>query len=181
MRIACLVAALLAATQASADSWRMLDDSEFLFQATWDGNALDGRFNEFDVQLDAESGGLTEATLIVTVNLAGADMQDPDMNEAISGDDWFGVAEYPQAAFKSQSIVESGPAQYSAKGELNLKGITRPVEVPFTWSESKGSAEMRGELLIDRTEFNVGSGEWAGDESIGADVRLSFKIKLVAQ
>ena len=180
-RIACVLLTLIASTQAGADEWRMLDDSEFLFEASWEGTALPGRFTAFDVRLDTGDGRFDKASLIVTVDLAGADMDDPDITEAIAGDEWFGVAEYPQARYTSQSIIETAPGEFRAEGELSLKGVTQAVEVPFTWSESSGRAAMSGELVLDRTQFDVGSGEWASDESIGTAVRLSFKIDFVRQ
>ena len=178
MRTVCLLLAMLTAGQAGAERWHMLDDSEFLFESSWEDTPLPGRFNEFDVRLDAETEDLTNATLTVTVDLAGADMDDPDMNEAIAGDEWFAIATYPQAIYTSESIVESAPGEYVASGELDLKGIQRPVIVPFTWSVSDDRAEMSGELTVLRTQFDIGSGEWANDESIGADVRLTFRVLL---
>ena len=180
-RIACLLMTLLATAQGGADEWRMLDESEFLFEASWEGTTLPGRITAFDVRLEIDDGGFATARLVVTVDLAGADMDDPDINEAIAGDEWFGVAEYPQATYTSRSIVETAPDEYRAVGELELKGISQSVEVPFTWTESAGRAEMSGEFVLDRTQFNIGSGEWANDESIGTAVRLSFKVLFLQQ
>ncbi len=181
MRFVFLLSTLLAAAPASADQWRMLDESAFDFEASWEGTALPGRFSEFDVRLDAEASDLTRAMLVVTVDLSGADMDDPDINEAIAGEEWFAVDKHPQATYTSQSIVETAPGEYRATGDLELKGITKSVDVPFTWLDSADGAVMSGELVIDRTRFEIGSGEWANDDSIGFDVRLSFKIVFARQ
>jgi hypothetical protein len=37
---------------------------------------------------------------------------------------------------------------------------------------------MRGELAIDRTRFDVGSGEWSGGDTIGTEVRVRFEVIL---
>lgn len=181
MRAVCLLLTSLIAAPASAEQWRMLDASELLFEASWENTPLPGRFDQFEVQLDGKAEDLTGATLTVTVELAGADMDDPDMNEAIAGEEWFAAVKYPQAVYTSESIDETAPGEYVARGELNLKGIQKPVDVPFTWSVSDDRAEMNGELTVVRTRFDIGSGEWADDESIGFDVRLTFKVLLAQQ
>lgn len=181
MRIARLFSCLLIAAPASADNWRMLEGSELLFEPSWEGTPLPGRFDDFEVTLESNDGGVAGAQLTVTVRLSGADMDDPDMNEAIAGPEWFAVAEHPSAIYTSPSIEETGPDRFIAKGVLELKGVRKSVDVPFAWTESGDRAEMNGELTIDRTEFGVGSGEWASDESIGIEVGLTFKIILARQ
>ena len=80
--------------------------------------------------------------------------------------------------FDDGERTEVNLTEFVATGELNLKGHRKPVDVPFTWSNSGDVAEMRGELTVDRTEFDIGSGEWSDDESIGTDVRISFIVLL---
>jgi hypothetical protein len=40
---------------------------------------------------------------------------------------------------------------------------------------------MSGEIVIDRTRFDVGSGEWASGEPIGIGVRVRFRVTLERQ
>ena len=40
---------------------------------------------------------------------------------------------------------------------------------------------MSGDVVIDRTRFAVGSGEWASDEPIGTAVRVRFNVTLERQ
>jgi polyisoprenoid-binding protein YceI len=180
-RIASLLVLIMTASGALADEWRMQGEGELLFQPTWEGEALPGRFGVFDVQLDTGDDGLTGAELEVTVNLESAEMDDPDINEAIAGAEWFAVSEYPVAKYTSDSIEPGPDGGHVAIGHLDLKGVRLPVTVPFQWSESGGLGEMSGEVVIDRTRFEVGSGEWASGDTIGTEVRVSFKVMLERQ
>jgi polyisoprenoid-binding protein YceI len=176
-----LLVSVLAAAGAPAAEWRMQAEGELLFEATWEGEGVPGRFHEFDVCLDTGNGGVAGASLTVTVNLDSADMDDPDINEAIVGPEWFAVSEHPVATFTSDTL-EAGPeGGYVAQGRLDLKGVRLPVSVPFRWSESDGLAQIRGDLVIDRTRFDIGSGEWATGDPIGTGVRVSFDITLERQ
>ena len=180
-QLASLLVPMLAASGAVSDQWRMQDEGTLLFEPTWEEEVVPGRFESFDVKLDACDGEIAGGTLEVTVNLESADMDDPDINEAIAEAEWFAVAAHPIATFASDSIDAAEEGSYLASGHLELKGVRLPVSVPFTWSESGDRAAMTGELVIDRTRFNVGSGEWATGETIGTAVRVHFDLVLERQ
>ena len=107
-RFTSLLVSMLAASGALAEQWQMHDEGTLLFEPTWEGEAVPGRFESFDVLLDTGDGGVAGATLNVTVNLESADMDDPDINEAIAGTEWFAVAAHPVATFASDSIEAAG-------------------------------------------------------------------------
>ena len=146
IRIASLLVSALAAPGALADEWRMQDDGELHFEPTWEGDVVPGRFGDFDVRLDTGEGGIAGSELVVTVSLESADMDDPDINEAIAGADWFAVSKFPVATYTSETIEA-----------------------------------MSGEVVIDRTRFDVGSGEWASGEPIGTAVGVRFRVTLERQ
>jgi polyisoprenoid-binding protein YceI len=180
-RIASLLLSTLAVPGAFADEWRMEGEGVLLFQPSWEGEALPGRFGAFDVRLDTGDDGVIGAELEVTVKLESADMDDPDINEAIADAEWFAVSEHPVATYTSDSIETTSDDAYVASGHLELKGVRLPVDVPFRWSAKGGRAEMSGEVVIDRTRFDVGSGEWESGETIGTEVRVSFDVILERQ
>ncbi len=180
-RIASLLLSTLAASGALAEEWRMQDEGELLFEPTWEGQAVPGRFGSFDVCFDSGDGGIAGSKLTVTVQLESADMEDPDINEAIAGAEWFAVDRFPVATFTSDAIEAAPEGGYLASGHLDLKGVRLPVSVPFQWSESDGRAGLNGQLVIDRTRFDIGSGEWADDDTIGTAVRVSFNVTLERQ
>ena len=171
----------LATSGALAHEWRMQGEGELLFEATWEGEVVPGRFRGFAVSLDTDDCNIAGSVLTVTVNLDSTDMGDPDINEAIAGDEWFAISVHPVATFKSDSIQARADGGYVAAGQLELKGVRLPVAVPLTWTESDGRAEMRGEVVIDRTRFDVGSGDWATGAPIGTNVRVSFNVILERQ
>lgn len=180
-RIASAVVFTIAGAAAFAGEWRMQGEGELVFQPTWEGEAVPGRFGEFDVRLETDDGGIAGAELEVTVNLESADMDDPDINEAIAGAEWFAVSDHPVATYTSDSIEKADGGIYRASGHLVLKGVRLRVDVPFRWSRNGDRAEMSGEVVVDRTSFDVGSGEWEGGDTIGTDVRVSFNVTLERQ
>ena len=164
-----------------AAEWRSTEASELTFEVTFEGAPLPGRFRDFDVSLNFDPAALESARLRVTVDLRAADMGDPDMNDVLFDPAWFDIQDFTSAVFVSETISEQAPGKYIATGSLDLKGVTRSVAVPFSWVRSGDEATMRGGLVLMRTDFDVGSGEWATGDAIGIDVILDFTVQLLVK
>lgn len=162
-----------------AGEWRSTEDSEFTFEVTFEGEPLPGEFRDFDVSLDFDPACLESARLRVTVDLRVADMGDPDMNDVLFDPAWLDVEQFTEAVFVSDAITEQAPGEFIAMGTLDLKGMVRHVAVPYSWTRSGDQATMNGGLVLKRTDFDVGSGEWATDDAIGLDVALHFTVQLL--
>jgi polyisoprenoid-binding protein YceI len=175
-----VIAAMLgiAALPAAADVWHLKEGSSFTFEATFEGEPLEGHFTDFDVAFDFDPQQSGDDSLQVSVELAAADMGDPDMNQAIAATEWFDVSGFPRAQFTSYDIVETAPGSFVAHGVLVLKGIRRDIDVPFQWSAADDTSTMLGEFTLRRTDFNIGTGEWASGEQIDLDVKLRFDLQL---
>jgi polyisoprenoid-binding protein YceI len=177
-RYACFMVFLLAVMPTQAADWQSRSDGEFTFEVSFEGVPALGQFRRFDVKLKFDPNKLDTSHLRVTVDLSAADMGDPDMNAGIADSDWFSVGKFPKAVFESEGIQAGAAGKFVATGVLKLKGASKPVSVPFTWSEKGKRANMRGEFIVQRTGFNVGSGEWATADPIGIDVKLRFDVSL---
>jgi polyisoprenoid-binding protein YceI len=178
MRIVVAFFCSIATLAASADPWRMSDDSSFTFETEFEGTPLPGNFGEFAVLLEFDPQHPADGHLRVTVDLTGIDMGDPDMNDAIAAPEWFDFVGFPQAIYDSTDISQTPSGSFVARGELNLKGVRRNVEVPVIWSDAEDTASMRGAFTVRRGDFSIGSGEWAIGEQIGNEVDLQFSLEL---
>ena len=89
--------------------------------------------------------------------------------------DFFDVASFPTATLKVKSFKEG-----QMKGDLTIKGVTRPIAFPAEVKEGK----YVGKASFNRTEFGItyGSGSFfedLGDKMINdtVDVEFSFAVK----
>lgn len=169
---------LLVQPLAAGAEWHSTDASTFSFKTTFEGEVIGGNFGHFDLRFHFDPAHPADATLVVTVGLAAADMGDEDMNAVLFDEAWFDVARYDKAVFESCSITATGLGGYAAAGTLKLKGIEGPVTVPFSWIEEGGTARMGGSFTLQRTDFGIGTGEWATDETIGLVTELEFDVVL---
>jgi polyisoprenoid-binding protein YceI len=152
--------------------------SRLAFRASYQGQAAPGVFREFDARLRFDPARSADNRLDVTVKLASADMGSGEINDGIREPEWLHPARFPEAEFHASDIRPNGPDRYVAVGTLRVKGVERNVEVPFTLTMSGGTADMAGEVTLDRTAFGIGTGEWASGDLIGLDVKLTFNLRL---
>jgi polyisoprenoid-binding protein YceI len=148
------------------------------FATSYEGQAIRGIFKRFDTRLVFDPKQLSDSELEVTVDVASADMDSADVNEAIQDKDWFDASHYPKASFSSTSFESSETKRYVATGILTLKGIRRQVSVPFRWWASRDRASMEGVVTLDRRDFHIGEGEWDTGDVIGLDVEVRFNVAL---
>ena len=173
-----LLCAFLAASPVLAADWKMDPSASKLeFVATFEKNPAPGVFKEFDTRLSLDPGKPAGGSLHVTIKVTSADMSIPDVNKEIRNKDWFDYAGFPQAEFHSTELRAEGK-RYVARGTLTLKGVKQAVEVPFTFTPSADGATMEGELTLKRGDFGIGLGEWKATDTIGADVKVKFKVRL---
>ncbi|MCZ6829066.1 MAG: YceI family protein [Gammaproteobacteria bacterium] len=180
MRLRCLLLAwgLMSATAVLAQWHSLVDESELTFIVSFEGLEIAGRFAGFQVYTNFDPNDPSTAQLEVQVDLRSADMNDAEVNQEIAGPVWFDVPGQPQASFRSQHIFTLADG-FVAHGTLELKGVRRPVQVPFSWVGDDSRSVMTGELAIDRRHFEIGIGEWADDEVIGYPVTVKFRVTLV--
>ena len=170
---------LAAACPAQAADWTMeAGKSRLEFTATFERTAAPGVFKQFDARMRFDPDKPAEGRLDVTIVVNSADMNSADVNKAISGAEWFDFARFPRAEFHAEDIRRTDAGRYLARGTLDLKGVQRRVEVPFTWTGTGNTARIDGELVVRRSDFGIGTGEWAATNIIGADVKIRFSVGL---
>jgi polyisoprenoid-binding protein YceI len=170
---------LLLVGPALAADWKMDPaGSKLEFIATFEKAPAPGVFKEFDTRLRFDPDKPADSRLDVTIKVTSADMNIPDVNKEIRGKDWFDYAGFPRAEFRSTDLRRTEGRHYVARGTLLLKGVKQPVEVPFTWTAAGDGAAMEGEFTLKRSAFGIGLGEWKATDTIGADVKVKFKVKL---
>jgi polyisoprenoid-binding protein YceI len=86
------------------------------------------QFNNVEGTLEFDAADPTHSSVVVTVPLTSMSTGVPDLNDDFRSSDFFDLAKFPTATFKS-SKVEKGAAPDTLKvaGDLSLHGITKPV------------------------------------------------------
>lgn len=133
-----------------------------------------GQFREFEGSVEV-GAPVTASTVTAAVQLASIDTGNADRDAHVKGPDFFDVENNPTMTFRSTEVTAE-----SLRGELTIKGVTRPVEfdLEFTglatdpWGNTKAGFEAQAE--INRKDFGL---EWNVPLE-GGGVLVSEKIKI---
>ncbi len=90
---------------------------------------LYGRFNRFDGQFSYDEKDPAQSSVVVTIDTASIDSNHAERDKHLRGADFLDASKYPQARFTSTSFDALGNGRALLKGNLNLHGHTRPIEI----------------------------------------------------
>jgi len=180
IRTLCLsvIGAMSLPMAANAQTYASLDPaaSTLSFGYSQMGVSLEGKFPQFQAQLNYDPASPTTATTNVIVPLAPVDTGSAEGDDEVQGSAWFATDKFPTASFTSTSVEATAPGQLTVTGTLSIKGNERQVIVPVTVTEANGTASFDGALKINRTDFGVGTGMWADPEVVAHEVTISFHL-----
>lgn len=178
--ITVIVALLMAPGVAGAAQWCMVGQSSWLgFTAAWEGQSFQGRFGRFEAAIRFDPDDLASAEFLVDIPVASASTGNAERDEGMAEAEWFDYARFPTARFQATAFSPLGDDRYLASGQLRLKGVSRDTQVEFTWRRQDPGALLEGGARLDRTDFGIGSGDWADEEFVAHEVIVSFRLELV--
>jgi len=78
--------------------------------------------------------------------------------------------------FVASQVRALGANRYEMRGTLTLKGRSREMTVPVTYTPGKGAATFDGAFVLRRLDFGIGEGMWADVATVANEVRVNFRI-----
>lgn len=170
--------AIAAATPAAAQVRWTVDKaaSSVGFRGSMSGAAFDGRFRRWDAQILFDPAALNKSSVTAVIDLASAATGDASRDQSLPGGEWFDTARFPRATFTAKKFQALGGTRYAAIGTLTIRGVSRPVTLPFQLVIQGRQARMRGILTLNRTTFGIGQGQFAGPDTVAHAVQVSVTI-----
>jgi polyisoprenoid-binding protein YceI len=148
--------------------------SNVSFEVAYAGtNTFRGSFRDF-------TATLADGKLEGSAKVAGIDVKDEQLNGHLQTPDFFDAERFPEIGFRADGLD---------RGELTIKGVTRPVELTGSISEpnvdpfGRERVGVRLETTVDRNEFGVSwnAPNQGGGNYLGDDVKLIAELAFVKQ
>jgi len=178
--LALCVLAAAAPAMAAAPAWTVdKAASKLSFRGAMNATAFDGVFRRWDAQINFDPKDLAGSRAVVTIDAASAFTGDETRDESLPTADWFSTKAYPKATFVSRQFKDLGGGRYQALGDLTLRGVTKPILLPFTLAITGDQARMNASIVLDRTVFGVGQGQWKAGDTVAT--RVTVNISLLAR
>jgi polyisoprenoid-binding protein YceI len=143
-----------------------------------------GRFNSFSGTIVVNEQDPSKSSVEFEIDANSIDTGNSQRDDHLRSPDFFNVRQYPKITFKSTSIRRINANTFEVKGNLTIRGTTRPLTVRVTYV-GKGRNPRGQEIIgfettftIKRSEFGVSYGLNGG---LSDEVRVTIAVEAVRQ
>lgn len=155
--------------------------SKLTFTGTQQGEAFTGRFKAYTPKITFAPEALAASSWEVSIDIRSADSANAERDETMRTADWFDVARFPTATFKTVGFrAGTAAGSYIADGDLTIKGKTRRIALPFSWKPAADgkTATLTAQVVLERTQWDLGLGDWLDDAYVGRKVTVGVSLAL---
>ncbi len=149
--------------------------SEVAFEASGSGYNTKGLFKDYKTEIEFDPETPEEASVRVTLDMRSASTGAADTDQTLQSEEFFDPAHHPTAEFIARGATPDGNGKYILNGQLTLKGVTKPVTLPFSIDIAEGTAAVKAEAKINRLDFGVGQETVAG-LPVDREVKLTIDL-----
>jgi polyisoprenoid-binding protein YceI len=174
--LAAALVALATAGPACAAHWNVEPASKLGFSVVWGGEPLNGVFKRWKADIEFDPADLAHAHVAATIDTGSVVTDYQDGDSGLKGDIGFAVDRFPAARFETTGFRRLPDGSYVADAKLTIRGITKPVQLPFKLAIQGNRAHVTGRTTVIRTDFGVGQGEWAAPEPVEHKVTVTLDL-----
>lgn len=123
-----------------------------------------GEFENFAAAIKLDLNDLSDAKIVALIDTGSANLNDGDRQKNWPSSVWADIANFPVAKFESRSFSRMSDGMLLASGTLTIKGISKPVDLPFNLRMEEHKSEAVGTVVLDRRDFKLGDSFDFADE-----------------
>lgn len=150
---------------------------------------VEGQFKTFDGSINTKSADFSNADISFTVDVNSIDTDNENRDKHLKSADFFDAGSYPQMRFQSTSFKKVSGNKYILKGNLTLRGVTKPVTFNVTYGGTakdgygNTKAGFKASTVINRFDYGL---KWnnlteAGGATVGKEVSIDLKLEFTQQ
>ncbi|MCF6360548.1 MAG: YceI family protein [Cyclobacteriaceae bacterium] len=148
---------------------------------------VDGTFKSFDGKIITSNEDFSDASITFSIDVSSVNTDNGKRDGHLQSEDFFYVEKHPKMIFESTYFTKKSGNQYVLKGNLTMRGVTKPVEfsVKYGGQADDGYGNTKAGFIakgsINRMEFGVAwnaktkQGGW----TVGEEVELLIKLEMI--
>ena len=140
-----------------------------------------GRFDRFEASLSGDAAAPAQAQVAALIDMSSLNIANPEFAAELMGPDWFDAAAHPQALFRSTAIELTGDSTAQIRGDLTLRGITRPISLSAKLNGSAYDPLRRADVIgfsastrINRSDFGIDRFSGLLTETVQIEIEAEF-------
>ncbi|MGV3558089.1 YceI family protein [Larkinella arboricola] len=148
-----------------------------------------GKFNSFEGQVETAGDDFSNASVSFSADIDSITTGNEQRDGHLKSADFFDAANHPKLTFQSTDVKKISDDEYEIKGDLTIRGTTKPVTLKAEYGgqmgdfygNTKAGFELTG--TIKRKEFGL---SWdavteAGGVVVSDDVKLLLNVQVARQ
>jgi polyisoprenoid-binding protein YceI len=153
------------------------------------GSGHDGTIRVSSGQVVVAKSNIATGKLKVDMNgIACTDLPEGEYNSNLinhlKSPDFFDTAKFPDSNFEVTSVTSKADVKgntHVVAGKITIKGITKDISFPAKVSGDGKSVTIDGDIVLDRSQFDVRFGSETffgslGDKAINNDMKLKLHV-----
>jgi polyisoprenoid-binding protein YceI len=146
-----------------------------------------GKFTSFEGTLEADKEDFSDAKISFSADIDSIHTGNEQRDGHLKSADFFDAANHPKLSFVSSQLAPKGGSDYILKGNLTLRGVTKPVELTVEFGGTQkdfygntvAGFEINGK--INRQDYGL---TWsavteAGGIVVSDEVKLHINAELI--
>lgn len=148
-----------------------------------------GAFQKFSANIEAVGDDFSNAKVQATMDAASIFTNDEGRDKHLRSADFFDAENHPQLSFTGTSMELVSGNEYKLKGDLTIKGISKPVTLDVEFGgkvtdpsgNEKAGFSLSGKINRKDWALNWNSALETGGVLVGDEVRISAEVQFAKQ
>ena len=122
------------------------------------------RFTKVEGEVLLDAADLTKSSVSVTIPVDSLRTDVPKFDEHLRSGDFFDLAKFPSATFKSTKVEKAGDNKLKVTGDLTIHGVTKSTVLDVTVNKigdhpmaKKPAAGFDASTTVKRSDFGMGN------------------------
>jgi polyisoprenoid-binding protein YceI len=138
------------------------------------GITVDGSLSGISASIKFDEKDLVNSSIYASVKTSSIKTGIDKRDEHLRGPEYFDAAKYPKIEMKSTAISKATNG-YKATFDVTIKGKTKSIMVPFTFTSDGGTGKFVGSLSLNRLDFGVGESSMVLSNDVKVKITLNVK------
>jgi len=141
-----------------------------------------GKFTDFSVSISYDDVDLTKSHVTASIRTASVDTGIADRDKHLRTPDFFDCEKFPEIRFESSRIEKTSDG-YQAVGTLTMRGVSRPILLPFRLTGTHRLDEKKStgygfsaSAALNRQDYGVKWKHPVEPAFVGDDVTIEIRL-----
>jgi polyisoprenoid-binding protein YceI len=146
-----------------------------------------GKFGSYRGTVRLDPKDFTRSSFEGEIDVASIDTGNADRDNHLRTNDFFDAANHPKITFKSTAIEPKSEGEYLVRGDITIRGVTRPIALDVEYhgtskspyGQTQAGVSVTGSLNRKDFGVNFNAPLETGGVVVGEKVKLELDVEVI--